>query len=425
MAPDAPAIPLTARFAGLDKIAKILSEQQGRKLDVVANAAAMRFEGTQLIVNGVEAEITDDGVQTVDGIYQPTEVFDEGLAEKLGVPRAYVRRMRNEAPDLYDANANGWLHGHEVPVPDASGNTMDVKVIREPDTRKFMLRLFRGDDGVGVGRAMLSDSYRTTMDHLDVLTAALQGVQDSGADAHVTTCDLSERRMTVTLEAPGVRMLAPLLLTSYRSPFADPTIQRANGWSLQRGRAAAGREGKGFDEGAEPIVWAGFRISNSETGDGAFNLNPLIKVRVCDNGLVILADSLRKVHLGSRHDAGVVAESADTQRKELAVVAARTRDAVQEWLNPEWLAKTVAWVEEKAGIRVADPAAAVETVTRKLGFTEAERAGVLAHFVAGGQLTAGGVMQAVSSFAQTVDSPDRAYDIERAAVQAMELAAAL
>jgi hypothetical protein len=48
---------------------------------------------------------------------------------------------------------------------------------------------------------------------------------------------------------------------------------------------------------------------------------------------------------------------------------------------------------------------------------------ILAHFIRGGQLTAGGVMQAVTSVAQTLDDGDTAHDLEAQALRAMDLAA--
>ena len=49
--------------------------------------------------------------------------------------------------------------------------------------------------------------------------------------------------------------------------------------------------------------------------------------------------------------------------------------------------------------------------------------GKLTHFIRGGQLTAGGVMQAVTSVAQTLDDADAASDLEAQALRVMELAA--
>jgi hypothetical protein len=58
-------------------------------------------------------------------------------------------------------------------------------------------------------------------------------------------------------------------------------------------------------------VFAGFVISNSETGCGAFTLTPRLIVQVCRNGMTIIKDAIRAVHLGSgllpssgRHRAG-------------------------------------------------------------------------------------------------------------------------
>jgi hypothetical protein len=51
--------------------------------------------------------------------------------------------------------------------------------------------------------------------------------------------------------------------------------------------------------------------------------------------------------------------------------------------------------------------------------------GRLDHFIRGGAITAGGVLQAVTSYAQEVDDPDEALNLEESAVRAMELAAAV
>lgn len=405
----------TARNATLADLAQLLQDQQTRKHDVVAPASTLSFTGGQLTVDGAEAELTAEGVTTVDGTYTPTAVFDEGLAEKLGVPLPYVRRMRAERPDLYDANANGWLHGGTTIGGD------DLPNVYKADDRSFLVRLFRGGGGdQGIARAMLSDRYRV-VDHLDVLTAALAGVRDTGADVTISGCDLTERRMAVRIEAQGITAMAQDLLAGYRSPFADPAVDAQR----QHWQGVAAREGQGYEPGTEPIVWAGLVITNSETGGGAFTITPRMVVKVCRNGLTITQDALRAVHLGGKLDEGVVRWSDDTQQKNLELVTARTRDAVATFLDRDYLQTTVARLEAQAGHRLDDPAEQVKDVTKRLGFTEGQSAGVLAHFIQGGQTTAGGLMQAVTSYAQTVGDPDAAQDVEAAAVKALDLAAAL
>jgi hypothetical protein len=64
-----------------------------------------------------------DGVTMTAGAYTPTDVCDSGIADKLGIPAACLRRMREHKPRLYDANVNGWLDG---------------------DDRRFLLRCRRG-----------------------------------------------------------------------------------------------------------------------------------------------------------------------------------------------------------------------------------------------------------------------------------------
>lgn len=411
---------LTTRNATLADLAELLQHQHGRKVDVVAPADKLRAEDGLVRVIGAEPIIDADGVMAADGIYRPTDVFDEGVSDKLGIPLAYLRKLRTGRPDMWDANVNGWLHGRRAKV-----RAGDQQVLREAipgDGRSFLLRCFRGDGGVGVARAFLSDRYGI-VDHLDGLTAALDGVKAAGVEVDITSCDLTDRRMYVAVSAPQISAYAPDLLAGYRSPFGGQDV--GAGWTPDRVARAAGGEGQAIAAGDEPIVFAGFVISNSETGGGAFTITPRLVVKVCNNGLTITADALRAVHLGGRLDAGVIRWSEDTARKTLALVTAKTRDAVRTFLDVDYVRRQVDKMTEAAGRPVLDPAKTVEAVSKRLAFTEAQRATVLAHFIKGGQMTAGGVMQAVTSAAQVQGDADAQYDMEASALRVLELAAAI
>lgn len=387
---------LSTRNAQLADLAEVLRDQQTRKLDMVIPATSMRFRGGQLIIEGADPVIEPDGITDPNGSYRPTDVFDEGVASKLGMPLAYVRRMRAERPDLYDANANGWLHGHRVGIGAAliGGTPADVA----PDPRSFLVRTFRPANGSeGIARAFLSNGYRV-IDHLDVLTAALDGIRGAGIDVKIDGCDLTERRMLVRVVAPEVAALAPTLLRGYRSPFTG----------------ASGDE--------NPTVFAGFVLSNSETGGGAFSIVPRIVVQVCNNGLTMNVDALRRTHLGGRLDDGVVRWSEETQQKNLDLVTAQARDAVTTFLDVEYVRAKVAQLEADAETPVVDAAKTIEVIGKQLRFGEERTANVLDHFIRGGALNAAGVMAAVTSVAQTVDDPEEAYEMEAAAVDAMRLA---
>lgn len=411
----------TTRNASIADLAEMLKDQHARKVDMVVPAAKIRSEEGLIVVKGAEAVIDADGVTQADGVYRPTVVFDEGIADKLGIPLAYVRRLRESRPDVLDANVNGWLHGRKAKGrwngiagdPDA---WVEERAAIPGDDRKFLLRTFRSDDGVGVGRAFLSDRYKLGVDNLDVVTAALKGIEQAGVDAVVEGCDLTDRRMFVRVVAPQVQVVAERLLKDYRAPFGNDEIAR---W-----RDAADREGLGYG-GNEPILFAGFEIGNSEVGNGAFSLTPRMVVQICGNGLKISKDLMRKTHIGSRLDEGTIDWSQRTETLSLELITSQTADAVAQFLTTGYMEEAVAALEEAAGVEIRKPEEQIKTIGKRLKFDEATIDGVLAHFIRGGQMTAGGVMQAVSSYAQVVGDADKAADLEGAAVRVLEVAASL
>ncbi|MFE9559448.1 DUF932 domain-containing protein [Streptomyces sp. NPDC006692] len=380
-----PAISRTARTdtrnADLADLARILTEQQGRKVDIVTPASALGVQDGNLTVRGVEPIIDEDGVTDPNGSYRPTDVAEEGISAKLRIPVGYLRRMRVENLPLYDLNVAGWLE-------------------KEPE-RRFLLRTFKGDGGGhGVARAFLSDSYKL-IDNFDLLLAALDGVRRSGHPVKVTGCDLTDRRMYVRVESESVAVQARELLKGYRSPYT----------------------GQSGDE--LPMVSAGFLITNSEVGDGAFTITPRAVVQVCRNGLTMAKDTMRAVHLGGKQDQGIVQWSGTTQRKMLELITAKTTDAVEQFLSPAYVEAKLRDLERTAGRPVTDPVKTIEVVSKQLNITDTVRDNVLAHFIQGGQLTAGGVMQALTSVAQTLPDADAAHELEARALTALSAAAAL
>ncbi len=368
---------LTTRNARLEDLVDLLRHQQAHKVDVVVHSDQIRATGTRLQLIGTPPLLTPTGVTTTAGLYLPTTVCDQGVADKLRIPPQYLRRLRTERPALYDANVNGWL---------------------EDLDRRFLLRALHPGGDEGVARAFLSDSYRI-LDNLDVLMAALDGVRQSGAQVQIDGCDLTERRMYVRVVCEQIRALAPDLLGEYRSPFTG----------------ASGAD--------NPVVFAGFVISNSETGCGAFSIVPRLLVQVCRNGLTIPVDALRHIHLGGRMDEGVVRWSDDTRRKNLDLVAAQARDAVTTFLDLGYVRAKLQELTGLARTPLADPSRTIELVAKRLAFGEEQQEQILAHFIRGADLRAGGVMHAVTSVAQTLPNADVAADMEGQAVRALQLAA--
>jgi hypothetical protein len=370
---------LVRRNASLSDMVSLLQDQQAAKLDVVVPAAALRSEHGVWEIDGTgPAILTDHGVTTAPGRFEPTETCDAGLADKLGIPVAYLRRLRGEHMALYDANINGWLSV-------------------QPQ-RKLLIRTLRGEDD-GIARAVLSERYRF-VDNLDVLLAVLDGIHRAGADVRVGQCDLTERRMYVQIHSRSVAAQAERLLGGYVSPFTG----------------ARGAE--------NPTVFAGFVLSNSETGHGSYSITPRLVAQVCDNGYTITRDAMREVHLGGRLDAGIVQWSADTQQAATELITRQAADAAATFLTGDYLERTLASIERDAGVPVRDVPDTIKYVAAQLRFTDAQQTTILDHFIASADRTTGGLLHAITSAAQTQTDADTAYDMEKISLRAMTLAAA-
>ncbi|MGH3533103.1 MAG: DUF932 domain-containing protein [Pseudonocardiaceae bacterium] len=371
---------LTSRNASLGDLVALLQRQHDAKLDVVVPARDLRMSGGDLHIEGIgEPTITLDGVTPARGVFRPTLTCDGGIADKLGIPSQYLRRMREAQVALLDCNVNTWLAA-------------------EP-AKRYLIRTLRGDgDQPGIARAMLSEKYRIT-DNLDVLMSVLDGIRRSGVHIQISRCDLTEKRMYVKVRSPEVAAQAPRLLADYRSPFS------------------------GLRGADNPVVFAGFVISNSETGHGSFSIIPQVTIQVCDNGVTFTRDAMREVHLGGRLQDGVIRWSSDTQDAALELVAKQARDAVTAFLQKSYVEDKIAEVEAEAGIPVRDVEATLEFVGKQLRFTAEQQTTILNHFIDGGDRSCGGVLHAVTSTARTLTDADDAYDMERRGLHAMGLAA--
>lgn len=375
---------LTTRNATLADLKDILVDQQGRKLDIVVSPRDLLADEGHLVIKNTEPIISADGVTVSAGRYQPTNVCEEGIAEKLRIPRPYLSRMRDErAVELWDLNVNGWLE-------------------RTTPNKRFLVRALRGSTRgtgkSGIARALLSDGYKR-IDNLDVLLAALDGLRRTGLDVTIDGCDLTERRMYVRVVAPQIQALAPRLLRNYRSPFTGE-------WGANN-----------------PVMFAGFVLTNSETGCGAFSIVPRIVAQVCSNGYTITRDAERNVHLGGRLEEGVVTWSQKTHEDNLTLIASKASDTVRQFLDPDYLTRKVAEMERDAGAPVVDPPSTIKVLGEKLAFSQQQRNEILDHFIKGADPTAGGIMHAITSTARIQDNADTAHDMESKALHAMTLAA--
>lgn len=369
------------RNAGIEDLVALLRSEQPRKQDFVTPASTLRVEHGLLVVQGAEAEITLDGVTTTDGMFQPTRICDDGFAEKLKIPPGYLSDLRSENRPLFDANVNGRLRETRFAE------------------KNYMVRTFRAGDGeIGVARAFLSDHF-ARIENLDVLMTVLTGIEKAGVPVVVQACDLTDSRMYVRVYSEQIAVQSPLLLGDYRSPYT-------------------GKSGKDL-----PMIWAGFEVSNSEVGHGAFSIAPRALFQVCTNGMTWKTQAIRAQHLGGQLPVGEIAWSEETQSKNLALIEAKAGDAVRTFLDVEWLQRQITKMEQAAGIELKQPEETIKKVASAMRYTEEQQSAILRRFIQGGSVTAGGVMHAVTAVAQDQTDADLASELEANAPRVLELAA--
>lgn len=369
------------RRGTLTDLAASLRSQRTRAVDVVVPAASLNFDGSTLNLTDVPVSLDDNGVTDPNGLFVPTRVAIEGIASKLNVSARDLKRFSMEHADIF---------AHVV------NNLAD----RDSESR-YLLRLLKSDDptdAFGTLRAVLSDRYRT-IDNFDVLLAVLAGLKESGVEMPKIDADLTEERMHVRVHSESVAVNAAALIGDYRSPYSGNT-------------------------GVEnPLLFAGFVVSNSDVGKGAFSLTPRAVFQVCTNGMTVTKDAFKKVHLGGALTDGVIKWSDDTIAAQLRLVTAQAKDAVSTFLSGDYWETKVREIEKDHGVPVEEPAEVIKAVSKTLGFTEDVATDLLNAFIDGGIRTAGGVMQAVTAVAQKVDNGDDAADMESKALEALHLAA--
>jgi len=281
--------------------------------------------------------------------YGVTELARRQLADKLKIPYAYFERMRGEQPALLDRNVNTWLGA-------------------EGDER----RLIRTLDGRV--RAVLSDKYR-----------------------RLDNYDLAEHVLPILQRLDGVRFESvELTETRMYLKVVTPRVQR---------EIATG-----------DIVQAGVVISNSEVGHGTLSVSPLVFRLICRNGLIAADRSMKKTHVGRVLEgdaAQVITFKDDTLRADDHAFFLKVRDVVEEAVSEAALTVLSEKMQRTMGIVLSgDPVRSVEVLADRFALNEGERTGVLRHLIEGGDLSAFGLVNAVTGYSQSVEDYDRATDFE-------------
>ena len=177
------------------------------------------------------------------------------------------------------------------------------------------------------------------------------------------------------------------------------------------------------------IVQAGIMISNSETGLGAVNIQPLIYRLVCSNGMVINDAKTRRNHVGraATSDEDFSIYSNETLLADDHAFVLKIKDTVRAAISEARFAQVVSRMREstEAMLDTKQLPAIVKLASSSFGITEDESNGVLEHLITGGDFSLYGLANAVTRFSQDVESYDRATKLEEIGYSVMTMSPAL
>lgn len=371
------------RQTTLAELVTELKDQNMQKKDFVVPANLLSMENGQLIVNNYNSNdslsklLNEVGIKAEGSdklILGCLPILHQNLSDKLDIPRKYYNRIQGLGDtSLIDTNVSYWLRNMK-------GNV-------------FLRTFVNKDKNEGFARAILSDRYNV-IDNFDVLFATLEAVKASGLNLKIEDngCDLTESKMYIRFVAPDVEINAPDLLKNYKSP----------------------RGNNGVGDG----IITGFVITNSELGQGSFNISPRAVVLKCQNGMVFKNDAFGKVHLGSKMEQySQIDWSEETKRKNYELIMAQVKDAVKQFTSEDFLRKKISELNQYTETELTHPIETVKNVSKFLNITEEKEKNILDFFMRGGDFTPMGVSQALTFYAHETKDADEAHDLETVAVE--------
>lgn len=302
--------------------------------------------------------------------YGVNKVAHEQIATHVDIPRKYYDKMLTEAPHLLANNVNEWFRKYPA-----------ERMVRTIDN---------------VARAFPSNSYRP-LENEDLAQAVLPPILDMDLD--VMSSQITDRRLYI--KAVDKRVTREL---------------EAKGGKFGDGRHNIVR-----------VLAPAITISNSEVGEGALSILAGVYDGFCSNLATFGERSLRKYHVGAKHELGenVYAMLSDDSRKKQDVALwAAVGDVVRGAFDRARFDSLCDKIAETAEQPIeGDPVKVVKLSARRFGFNEQQETDVLKHLIEGGSLTRFGLYNAVTRMSQDVADYDAATAFERAGAQVIELPA--
>ena len=364
------------RKANLKDLVQELKNQNLKKRDLVVPSRCLEFKNGMLNVKdvdnneGLASILQGTGISTMDSSRQNlallgTDTFHQHVSEKLGIPKNYYDRLANGHTALLDSNVNHWL---------------------AEDKKNYLIRSFvDGEEKTGTARALLSDAF-LCLDNFDVLMTVLEVVRESGLNLNMEG-DVTEKRMYVRFTSPDIEVNAKRLLENYRLP--------------------------GYKDQGVHGICAGFVIGNSEVGLGQYFIAPRIVAKVCNNGMINMNESVKRIHVGAKmNEYSFVQWSELTQQKSKELIMSQTRDAIKTFLSTDYVSGAIKVYEEKCGLKLEHPIDAIKNVSKEFKFGQEKEAAILDYFFQSGDNSGFGLVQAVTLYAHKNADADDQFEME-------------
>jgi hypothetical protein len=372
---DPPAIPLEQeenvvmqKGLSLRELGLKVAEMKNNSKDFIAAPAQMNMQIREFpeLIRGKEVTVRKPVLELYGALEDARPILPlahNQLGGYLGIPGRYYDRMMEEQPELLALNANAWF----------KHNAED----REERNRKRMIRTIASST-----RAFLSDRYQR-VDNWEILEvvipilAQIQGIK-------IVSAECTDKRLYIQATTPKI----------------------------------AGEIKKG------DVVQAGVTIGNSEVGCGAVSVAGLIYRLLCLNGMVG-QDRFRQSHVGRKIDDNEDLYSDETRKLDDRLVLSRVKDMVTAALDEGRFKAAVEKMTDLAGAEIKAPNVvhAVEVLAPKIGASETEKSGILAALIEGKDLSAWGLLNAVTAQAHKVKDYDRSFELEQAGGQLLNMGA--
>lgn len=272
------------------------------------------------------------------------------VGARLGIPGTYYDKMLREQPDLLATNVNTWF-----------ASSKDVRMTRTLD---------------GTARAFLSDRYQR-VDNWQIVAAAMPALARVPG-LKIVSCEMTENRLYIQAATDKV-------------------------------------EGK---VGVGDVVQMGLVISNSEVGAGSVSVWSMLYRLRCLNGL-ITGDGFRKYHVGRR-----VEETEDgpmwsdrTKAIDDSLILSKVKDMVTHAMDEVVFRSRIDRMKDLSKMELkakVDPTKVVGLLAKKIGASDSEQGAILNALIKGADLSAFGLLNAVTAQANTAKNYDRAVELEKA-----------